>query len=189
MTAAIGDSWPGARGKTASLAVSRSVNRLYGRDHEPGLLTDLLSRDAGGALIIRGEPGIGKSALLAAVIARAREQGARVLTAVGVQSEARLGFAGLHQLLRPVLHLAERLPAPQRAALLGAFGMSEGAVPEIFLIGLATLGVIGDAADTSPVLVVADDAQCGAGLRGAQARRRAGPDAGRRARGTGEPVR
>jgi len=159
MTAAIGDSSPGVRGKTASLAVGRPVNRLYGRDHELGLLTDLLSRDAGGALIIRGEPGIGKSALLAAVIARAREQGALVLTAVGVQSEARLGFAGLHQLLRPVLHLAERLPAPQRAALLGAFGMSEGAVPEIFLIGLATLGVIGDAADTSPVLVVADDAQ------------------------------
>ena len=98
MTAAIGDSWPGARGKTASLAVSRSVNRLYGRDQEPGLLTDLLSRDAGGALVVRGEPGIGKSAFLAAVIARAKEQGIRVLTAVGAQSETRLGFAGLHQL-------------------------------------------------------------------------------------------
>jgi DNA-binding CsgD family transcriptional regulator len=135
------------------------VNPLYGRDHELGLLTGLLSRDAGGALVVRGEPGIGKSALLAAVIARAREQGIRVLTAVGVQSEARLAFAGLHQLLRPILHLAERLPAPQRAALLGAFGMAEAAAPEIFLIGLATLEVIGDAADTSPVLVVADDAQ------------------------------
>jgi DNA-binding CsgD family transcriptional regulator len=135
------------------------VNQLYGRDHELGLLTDLLSRDAGGALVVRGESGIGKSALLAAVIARAAEQGIRVLTAVGVQSEARLGFAGLHQLLRPILHRAERLPAPQRAALLGAFGMIEGAVPETFLIGLATLELTSSAADTSPVLLVADDAQ------------------------------
>src|SRR5215469_6976891 len=116
MTGVVSDFPPSARGKAApgteALAAGRSVNRLYGRDHELGLLTGLLSRDAGGALVVRGEPGIGKSALLAAVIARAREQGIRVLTAVGVQSEARLAFAGLHQLLRPVL---------QRAALLGAW--------------------------------------------------------------------
>ena len=59
MTAAIGDSSPGVRGKAASLAVGRPVNRLYGRDHELGLLTDLLSRDAGGALVVRASPGSG----------------------------------------------------------------------------------------------------------------------------------
>jgi len=127
-----------ARGAEA-LTAGQPVNQLYERDHELGVLTDLLGRDAGNALIARGESGIGKSALLAAVTARAREQGIQVLTAVGVQSEPRLGFAGLHQLLGPVLHLTERLPAPQRAALLGAFSMSEGAVPETFLIGLAAL--------------------------------------------------
>jgi AAA ATPase domain len=85
MTAAIGDSSLGALGRTPSLAAGRHVNRLYGRDHELDLLSDLLSRDAGGTLVIRGEPGIGKSALLAAVLARAGEQGIRVLTVVGVQ--------------------------------------------------------------------------------------------------------
>src|SRR5712691_6030657 len=147
-----------ARGTEASEA-DRSVDRLYGRNHEIGIFTDLLSGDAGGTLIVRGEPGIGKSALLAAVTTRARDQGIQVLAAAGVQSEARLGFAGLHQMLRPILHLTERLRAPQRAALLGAFGMSEGAAPEIFLIALATLELISDMADTSPVLLVADDAQ------------------------------
>jgi hypothetical protein len=91
MTAAIGDSPLGALGRTASLAAGPHVNRLYGRDHELGLLTDLLSRDAGDALVIRGEPGIGKSALLAAVIARAGEQGIRVLTAVGLSQRPGLG--------------------------------------------------------------------------------------------------
>jgi DNA-binding CsgD family transcriptional regulator len=145
--------------ETETRPADRSVDRLYGRDHELGLLSGLLGQAAGGALIIRGEAGIGKSALLAAVNSQARQQGIRVLTAVGVQSEARLGYAGLHQLLRPILYLTERLPAPQRAALLSAFGMSEGAAPEIFLIGLATLELISHAADTSPVLVIADDAQ------------------------------
>jgi predicted ATPase len=134
---------------------------LYGRDRELGTVTGLvgqLGADRGGALVVRGEPGIGKSALLAAVRAGAGERGLRVLSAVGVQSEARLPFAGLHQLLRPVLPRAGQLPTRQRAALLSAFGMSDEAAAELFLIGLAALEVIGDAAESSPVLAIADDA-------------------------------
>lgn len=136
--------------------------RMYGRERELGVLNHLagqLHKDAGGALIIRGEAGIGKSALLAAVTEQASEQGTRVLSAGGVQSEAQISFAGLHQLLRPVLHLAEGLPTRQQAALLAAFGMSEQVAPELFMTGLATLELIGDAAESSPVLLIIDDAQ------------------------------
>jgi hypothetical protein len=122
-------------------------------------LVGRLGEGRGGALVVRGEPGIGKSALLAAVRARAADDGLGVLSAVGVQSEARLPFAGLHQLLQPILPGADRLPAPQRAALLAAFGMSDEAGAGLFLIGLATLELIGDAAESSPVLVLADNAQ------------------------------
>ncbi|MBV9451923.1 MAG: AAA family ATPase [Streptosporangiaceae bacterium] len=141
---------------------SAGAHRLYGRERESSLLTELIDRAgnaAGGALVIRGEAGIGKSALLTAAAARAAEHGFRLLSAVGVQSEARLPFAGLHQLLRPVLDLAGRLPSRQRGALLASFGMAEAAAPEIFLIGLAALELIGEAAGGSPVLMAADDAQ------------------------------
>jgi len=136
--------------------------RLFGRERELAVLAELTGRPgggAGGALVVRGEAGIGKSALLAAVTAGAAGQGMRVLSAAGVQSEAQIPFAGLHQLLRPVLHLAEALPPRQRAALLAAFGMAEETAPELFLIGLAALEVIGDTAGTSPVLLVVEDAQ------------------------------
>jgi DNA-binding CsgD family transcriptional regulator len=83
----------------------------------------------------------------------------QVLSAVGVQSEAQLPFGGLHQLLQPILGLAEALPARQRAALLAVFGMSDEGARELFLIGLATLELIGEAAASSPVLVVVEDAQ------------------------------
>ena len=85
---------------------------------------------------------IGKSSLLAAVIGRARGRGIEVLTAVGVQSETRLPFSGLHQLLQPIIPLAEGLPPRQRDALLAAFGMSANSAPELFLIALATLELI-----------------------------------------------
>lgn len=138
------------------------VRRLYGREPELGVLNDLTDRlhgGAGRALVIRGEAGIGKSALLAEVAARARDHRLRVLSATGVQSEARLPFAGLHQLLGPVLHLGEGLPPRQRAALLAAFGMSDQVAPELFLIGLATLELIGGTAASSPVLLIVEDAQ------------------------------
>ena len=109
---------------------------LYGREDELQVVAGLvggLAEGAGGALVVRGEPGIGKSALLAAAVALAAA-GVRVLSATGVQAEARLPFAGLHQLLQPVLPLAEQLPPRQRAALLSAFGMADAeagrAVPD-----------------------------------------------------------
>ena len=135
---------------------------LCGREREFGVLDHLairLDKDAGGALVVRGEAGIGKSALLAAIAARVRDRGTRVLSAVGVQSEAQIAFAGLHQLLRPVLHLAESLPTRQRAALKAAFGMSEEVTPELFVTGLATLELIGDAAESSRVVLIIEDAQ------------------------------
>ena len=98
---------------------------LYGRGHELQVVPDLvggLAERAGGMLVIRGEAGIGKAALLAAAARLAAGSGVRVLSATGIQAEARLPFAGLHQLLRPILPLAERLPTPQRAGLLSAFG-------------------------------------------------------------------
>ena len=135
---------------------------LYGREVELRVvagLIDGLAAGAGGALLISGEAGIGKSALLAAAAELAAAAGARVLSATGVEAEARLPFAGLHQLLRPVLPLAERLPARQRAALLSAFGMAEEEPSAAFLIGLATLELISDAAESAPVLLIADDVQ------------------------------
>src|SRR5262249_21961553 len=96
----------------------------------------------GGALVIRGEAGIGKSALLEAVADRARGQGARVATTTGTQSEARFAFGALHQLLLPFREAVGHLPDPQRRALDVAFGVVEGDAPDVFLIGLATLGLL-----------------------------------------------
>jgi DNA-binding CsgD family transcriptional regulator len=135
---------------------------LYGREHELGVLNgfvDQLAGGAGGALVVRGEPGIGKSALLAAATARARDQGMHSLSAVGVQSETDIPFAGLHQLLGPMLHLADGLPARQRGALLAAFGRSDPIATELYLIALATLELIGDTAHGSPLLLIVEDAQ------------------------------
>ena len=135
---------------------------LYGREDELQVVAGLvggLAEGVGGALVVRGEAGIGKSALLAAAAGLAADSGARVLSATGIQAEARLPFAGLHQLLRPVLPLAERLPPRQRAGLLSAFGMADAEPAGPFLIGLAALELISDAAAGSPVLLIADDAQ------------------------------
>ncbi|MDX6492017.1 MAG: hypothetical protein QOD43_2262, partial [Gaiellaceae bacterium] len=152
----------GAPFESAVVAVSEAPPQvLYGRDPEVGFLSDLVDGVpiGGGAALVRGDPGIGKSALLAAATARATGQGMQVLSAVGVESEARLPFGGLHQLLRPILGLAEGLPARQRAALLAGFGMSDESAPELFLIGLATLELIGDTAASSPALLIVEDAQ------------------------------
>jgi DNA-binding CsgD family transcriptional regulator len=146
---------PQERGRAAG-------TRLYGRDPELRLLSDLTSRGlagAGGALLLRGEAGIGKTALLGAARDAAVRQGARALSAVGVQSEASVPFAGLHQLLRPVLDRAPALIPRQRQALLAAFGMAEGVAPELFSVGLASLELISGLAETAPVVLVVDDAQ------------------------------
>src|SRR3989442_2062915 len=98
---------------------------LVGRDAETELLDTLIAGlgDGGVALVVRGDAGMGKSAMLQRVRERAAATGARTLTTVGVESEAELAFAGLHQLLHPVLGLTEQLPAVQRRALQAAVGL------------------------------------------------------------------
>jgi DNA-binding CsgD family transcriptional regulator len=137
-----------------------AVTSLLGRESEVRLLGGLLDRitDQGGALVVSGGPGIGKSALLGEAVRGARERGMLILKVTGVQSEAVLPFAGLHGLLQPLLSRVDALGAPQRDAVLAAFGMTEAAVPDPFLTALAALDLMAEAAARAPVLVVADDA-------------------------------
>ncbi|MGW0804722.1 AAA family ATPase [Nonomuraea sp. NPDC002799] len=134
---------------------------LFGREREVERLEGLVDRvhERGDALVVRGVPGIGKSALLTVATERAEAREVMVAGASGVQSETHLPFAGLHQLLRPMLGAADQLPARQRQALLGAFGMAEVADPEPFLVALAVLNLLGDAAALRPLLIVVDDVQ------------------------------
>ena len=111
----------------------------------------------GQALVVRGEPGVGKTVLLDYLAGRA--SGCRVVRAVGVQSEMELAFAVLHQLCAPMLGHAESLPAPQREALRTAFGLSAGPVPDRFLVGLAVLGLLSESAGERPLVCVVDDQQ------------------------------
>jgi hypothetical protein len=108
-----------------------------------------------GALVLRGEAGIGKTALLDAA---EKASGARVLRVTGVESEAELPFAALHALLRPALDQVGALPGRQAAALRGAFGLAEETVADRFLVGLAVLSLVAELAEDRPVLVLADDA-------------------------------
>jgi DNA-binding CsgD family transcriptional regulator len=115
--------------------------------------------DGGGCLVIGGGPGIGKSALLAQAGRRATERGMRVLRASGVQPEARLPFAGLHQLLQPLLGEVRRLLPAQREALLGAFGMALVEEPALFRVALAALQLLTECAADGPILLLVEDAQ------------------------------
>jgi DNA-binding CsgD family transcriptional regulator len=133
---------------------------LVGRTKEVGALEDVLTavRDGlSGVLVLRGEVGIGKTALLDWAAETASDM--RVARVAGVESEMDLGFAGLHQLLIPLLDGLDRLPAPQRAALGAAFGLTTGPSPDRFLVGLATLTLLTTAGASRPVLCVVDDAQ------------------------------
>jgi DNA-binding CsgD family transcriptional regulator/tetratricopeptide (TPR) repeat protein len=134
---------------------------LLGRDRELAELYALVDgiHERGAALVVRGEAGIGKSALLAAAKERALQQGVTVVSTTGALSEAQLAFAALHQLLLPLLGGLGLLPDPQRRALEAAFGIAEGDAPDLFLIGLATLGLVGERAAETPLLFVVDDAQ------------------------------
>ena len=109
------------------------------------------------ALVLLGEPGVGKSALLERLVERAA--GCCVARAAGVESEIELAFAGVHQLCAPLLELADRLPAPQRDALATAFGLSPGPAPDRFVVGLAVLGLLGEAGEERPLVCAIDDAQ------------------------------
>ena len=119
-------------------------------------IVDDAAAGTGSMLLVRGEPGIGKSHLLGAAARHARDRGALVLTTIGVPAEAHLPYSGLHQLLQPLLSRAADLPEPQRAAMLAAFGMTP-APQNPFFIGLAALELLADAAARTPVLVLADD--------------------------------
>jgi|tagenome__1003787_1003787.scaffolds.fasta_scaffold20987056_3 DNA-binding CsgD family transcriptional regulator/tetratricopeptide (TPR) repeat protein len=136
------------------------VAPLLGRAAEQRLLTSVLDAvgDRGQALVLRGEPGIGKSRLLSVAEETARDRGMTVLRAAGVQSEAHLPFAGLHQLLRPVRERAVDLPPIQRDALDAAFGLTREVAPEQYRIAMASLNLVSDVAGDAPLLLVVEDA-------------------------------
>ncbi|MCW3015516.1 MAG: LuxR family transcriptional regulator fused with ATPase domain [Solirubrobacterales bacterium] len=133
---------------------------LRGRRSECDVLDRLIEAVRAGesrALVVRGEPGVGKTALLEYLVEQA--SGWRAARAAGIQSEMELAFAGLHQLLTPMLDGLGRLPIPQRDALRTALGISPGSAPDRFLVGLAVLSLLSDAAEEQPLICVVDDAQ------------------------------
>src|SRR5690349_19623580 len=132
------------------------VDRQRERQVPDSLMEDLRS-GRGRALVVRGEAGVGKSALLEYAAGAAQDM--RVARAVGVESEMELAFAGVHQLCAPLLDRLERLPAPQRDALGIAFGLRAGGAPDRFLVALAVLTLLSEAAEERPLLCVVDDAQ------------------------------
>ena len=148
-------------GSVSASTGTAAVADLIGRDAESALLDELIDGlpNAGGALIVRGEAGIGKSALLQRAQGRIRARGGRVLATVGVESEAELAFAGLHQLLHPVIGLTEHLSEAQRRAIDAAFGVSGELEPDPFRVALAAFQLVCEAADAGPVVLIVDDAQ------------------------------
>ncbi|GLZ81630.1 transcriptional regulator [Actinorhabdospora filicis] len=133
---------------------------IHGRDGELAAIGEALGRvrDGGSAaLVLRGEPGAGKTALLEHAAGTAADM--TVLRAAGVQVETELPYAALHQVLRPALRLSERLPAPQAAAIGAALGLAEGGAPDRFAVGLATLSLLAELAEERPVLCLVDNAQ------------------------------
>ena len=154
-------------GPLRSVATDGQPFSRTGRAHRPArpgeecaLLDDLVAairRGESRSLVLRGEAGIGKTALLEYLIASASDL--TVVRAVGVESEMELAYAGLHQLCGPLLDRLESLPAPQRQAMEIVFGLSAGGAPDRFLVGLAVLSLFAEAAEQRPLLCVVDDAQ------------------------------
>ena len=139
------------RGRAAGLTDRRSERGTLDR------LVEAAQAGQGRALVLRGDPGVGKTVLLDYLAGQAR--GCRVARAVGVQSEMELAFAGLHQLCAPMLGRAERLPGPQRDAMRTAFGLAEGPPPDRFFVGLAVLSLLSEVAGDRPLVCLVDDAQ------------------------------
>jgi DNA-binding CsgD family transcriptional regulator len=138
----------------------RRAAPLRGRTSEVRTLAQFIEAVRAGesrVLVVRGEPGVGKTALLDHLAGQA--SGFRVARAVGVQSEMELAFAGLHQLCAPMLNRLARLPAPQREALQTAFGLSAGPAPDRFLVGLAVLSLLSEVAGERPLICLVDDQQ------------------------------
>jgi DNA-binding CsgD family transcriptional regulator len=133
---------------------------LLGRRNERAVLDRMLEgvrAGRSGTLVVRGEAGVGKTALLEYAIESASDLW--VVRAVGVESEMELPFAALHQLCAPMLDRLERLPAPQRDALAVTFGLDSGAAPDRFFVGLAVLGLLSEVTDERPLVCLIDDAQ------------------------------
>src|SRR5689334_22770274 len=132
---------------------------LRGRSSECALLDGMIAAVREGesrVLLVRGEAGIGKTALLEHLIETAPDL--HVVRAVGVEAEMELAYASLHQLCAPMLEHLNRLPAPQRGALEVVFGSSAGPPPDVFLVGLAVLSLLSETAEERPLLCVVDDA-------------------------------
>jgi len=135
-------------------------DQLVGRQRERDVLDRVLEAARGGhggVLVVYGDPGVGKTALLEYAATAAPDFG--VARAVGVEGEMELAFAALHQLCSPNLDLIDGLPDPQREALEVALGLSAGRTPDPFLVGLAVLNLLSEAAEERPLLCVIDDAQ------------------------------
>jgi DNA-binding CsgD family transcriptional regulator len=134
--------------------------RLVGRRYELnvlGGLVDAVREGESRVLVVRGEPGVGKTALLEYLAEH--ERGCQLARAAGVQSETELAFAGLHQLCAPMLDRAERLPVPQQDALRTAFGLVAGPPPDRFIVGLAALNLLSEVAGERPLICLIDDEQ------------------------------
>src|SRR5215470_6739406 len=135
---------------------------LTDRVSECGALDRLIETVRAGesrALVVRGDPGVGKTVLLEYLARRASGSGCRVARVVGVQSEMELAFAGLHQLCTPMLDRLGRIPAPQHDALRTAFGVAAGPPPDRFFVGLAVLSLLSEVAGKRPLICVVDDEQ------------------------------
>ena len=133
---------------------------LAGRRDELSVLGGLIDAVREGesrVLVVRGEPGVGKTTLLDYLAGQ--EHGCQVARAAGVQSEMELAFAGLHQLCAPMLDRAERLPLPQQDALRTAFGLVAGPPPDRFIVGLAALNLLSEVAGERPLICLIDDEQ------------------------------
>src|SRR4051794_29529534 len=144
----------------APSTVRLQAEQLLGREREREVLDRLLQSARGGdggVLVVHGEPGVGKTALLEYAVGAGQDF--RAIRTVGVEAEMELPFAALQQLCAPLLDLQDHLPEPQRDALAVAFGLSRGPTPTPFLIGLAVLGLLSDAAEERPLLCIVDDAQ------------------------------
>jgi DNA-binding CsgD family transcriptional regulator len=141
------------------MSANRGLPRLYGRQAECERLAKIVDRVRGGgsaALVVRGEPGTGKTALLD--FTAGLDTSLQVLRAAGAESETELAFGGLHRLCGTMLDVLDRLPGPQCAALEIAFGMRAGTGPDRFLVGLAVLGLLAESAADHPLICVIDEA-------------------------------
>ncbi|MET7304824.1 LuxR family transcriptional regulator [Embleya sp. NPDC005575] len=132
---------------------------MVGREREQGVLSDFVTASGGRALVLRGDTGVGKSALLEHVAAVAVDEKHRVIRAAGVEAESELPFAGLHQFLYPLLSHIDQLDDVHRKVFDVVFGRSAGAPPSVMTLGIAVLDVLSLAASQMPLLLVLDDGQ------------------------------